>query len=411
MSHRLFAALGASAMAALFAAVGASPAAGADSAPNTTVALESGGKLRAEIHPATSLDGETVILTAPGLLIELPKDAVEEAVAPDAILVEYASRAAAIPDAAPEHFALSEWCHENKLDPERTFHLQRTVAFDPDHDAARKALGYTKIDGRWVHPEQSYLDLGYVRYQGRWYSQGELDRLLADEELEKRRRGYLRDMRTWRRQVGGRQGTEAILNFQRVQDPLAVFAIGEMLKDEKVERMRREYVDMLGRIPGGDATALLAHWAVHDPMGTVRETAIQRLVERRATHVVPSLIPYLEGDSLPHINTAAAVAGRLQDFRAVPALIDALVTEQKVTITTGGGISPSFGSNSAGGGGGGLSAGSSTRVEKRQVRNGEVLAALNAITGQNYQFDEDLWKRWYSETRNVKNVDLRGLPR
>jgi hypothetical protein len=415
MSHRILFAFCTSAVAVLTVGPAASPVAAADSGPTTTVVLESGGKLRAEVHPATSKEGETVILEAPGLLIELPKNSVDEAVAPDPILVEYASRAAATPDAAPEHYALSEWCHANKLDPERKYHLQRTIAFDPEHEAARKELGFTRIEGRWIHPEQSFLDMGYVKHQGKWYSQRELDRKLADEELEAKRRGYLRDMRNWRRQVDGRpaQATEAILNFQRVQDPLAIFALTEMLKDEKTETMRREYVNSLGRIPGGEASATLAAVAVNDPFPTVRETAIQRLIERRANFVVPSLIPYLQGEHIGTINTAAVVAGRLQDFRAVPALIDALVTEQKRTVSVGGAnsVGAGFGSNTAGGGGGGLSAGSSSRVEKFQVPNQEVLAALQSITGQNFQYDKASWKRWYSETRNVKNVDLRGLPR
>jgi hypothetical protein len=413
MSYRAINFMRASAIAVL-ALVGGSFAMGEDTAPHTTVEFESGGKLRAEVHPATVKEGETVILSGPGLLIELPKDSVEEAVAPDPLLVEYASRAAKTPDAAAEHFALSEWCHANKLDPERQYELQRTIAFDPDHEPARKALGYAKVEGKWVHPEQSYLDLGYVRYRGKWYSQSELDNVLANEETEKKRRHYLRDMLNWRHQVEGRpaQATEAILNFQRVQDPLAVFAVGEMLKDEQTERMRQVYVDVLGRIPGGEASFLLAKVAIEDPLEIVRESAINRLVERQANYVVPSLLGYLRGDNNVAINRAATVAGRLKDERAIPALIGALVTEHKQTITVGGGasVSPNFGSGT-GGGGGGLSAGSSTHTVKQQVRNSDVLGALNAITGQNFQFDQDLWRRWYSDYRNLKNVDLRGLPR
>lgn len=417
MSHRTSDSLRASAIASL-ALAGGGWLFAADSVPTATVVLDSGGKLRANVHPATAKEGETVILEGSGLLIELPRDSVDEAVAPDPLLVEYATRAAKTADAAPEHFALSEWCHENKLDPERTYELQRTIAFDPDHEAARKQLGYTRIDGKWVHPEQSFLDLGYVRYRGSWYSQAELENVLAEEETEKKRRGYLRDMINWRRQAirGGPQGTEAILNFQRVQDPLALFAVREMWKDESVPQMRETYVDMLGRIPGGGADGLLTEIALNDSLERVRILAIDRLVERQATHVVPSLLPILQSDksSIQDINRAAVVIGRLRDERAVPALIAALVTERKQTVTTGsaGSVSPTFGSG-AGGGGTGLSAGGSSRTENVQVRNGEVLGALEAITGQGqrFQYDEDLWRRWYSDFRNLKNVDLRGLPR
>ena len=386
----------------------------ADPSPFPTVAFESGGKLRAEVHPATVADGETVILKAPGLLLELPKDAVDDATRPDALLVEYASRAEKVADAAPDHFALAQWCKENDLDPERQFHLERTIAFDPDHAEARKALGYSKIDGKWIHPEQSMIDAGYVRYRGSWRSKMEMEQILAEEKAEEIRRGYLRDMLNWRRQAlrDEPHRTEAVLNFQRVTDPLAVFALGKMLEDEKLDALRSLYVDVLGRIPGGEANGLLARVATTDDIGRVREAAIERLAARGATAVTPALIAQLYSDNPVQINRAAVVLGRLGDERAVPALIDVLVTEHKQAITTGspGGIGTAFG----GGGGnsvGGISAGSSTRVVTARSQNGEVLGALNAITGENFQYDQNLWKRWYSEQRNVKNVNLRELPR
>lgn len=416
MSHRqLFVVVAASACLGGFVANSATFA--AEPSPHATVALESGGKLRAEIHPATSAKGETVILEAPGLLIELPKEAVDEATPADAVQVEYASLAAKVADAAPDHFALAAWCKEKKLDPEREYHLERTIAFDPNHEEARKALGYNLVDGRWIHPEQSMIDAGYVRYKGTWRSQMELERILAAEKTEAIRSGYLRDMLNWKRQAlrGGPQATEAILNFQRVTDPLALYALQKLVTDEKeVEAMRRVYVDVIGRIPGGEANSLLAHVAMNDPFGSVRETAIDRLVQRQANGVVPMLISQLYGENNVLTNRAAVVIGRLRDRRAVSALIDVLVTEQKQTITIGspGGIGTTFGGG-PGNSIGGLSAGGSTQTVTRQVQNPEVLAALNSITemGQRFGYDQDLWSRWYSDARNVRNINLRGLPR
>ena len=116
MSHRCltFLRTGAFGVAALLATAAGRAA---DPSPYPVVALESGGELRAEVHPATAEDGETVILEAPGLLIELPRAAVDEATPPDALLVEYAERAAKAADTAPDQFTLAEWCEEQDLDP------------------------------------------------------------------------------------------------------------------------------------------------------------------------------------------------------------------------------------------------------------------------------------------------------
>ena len=63
---------------------------------------------------------------------------------------------------------MAEWCREAGLNDEREKHLEELLLLDAEHKGARAALGYTKVDGRWVLPEEHMRSLGYVRFEGGW---------------------------------------------------------------------------------------------------------------------------------------------------------------------------------------------------------------------------------------------------
>jgi hypothetical protein len=45
---------------------------------------------------------------------------------------------------------------------------ERVVAADPDHAAARRALGFEKVDGRWLSGDDLLRAKGFVRVGARW---------------------------------------------------------------------------------------------------------------------------------------------------------------------------------------------------------------------------------------------------
>ena len=57
-------------------------------------------------------------------------------------------------DDAEGHYRLGLWCKENGLRKEAEEEFKKAVKADPDHEGARKELGYTKVDGRWVLPRK-----------------------------------------------------------------------------------------------------------------------------------------------------------------------------------------------------------------------------------------------------------------
>jgi tetratricopeptide (TPR) repeat protein len=76
----------------------------------------------------------------------------------------YKEKAAAIKDGDAEaHYQLAMWCKENRLVKEMTQELNKVVAIDPEHEKARLALDYVKVEGKWVKTQP-----GMVYFGGEW---------------------------------------------------------------------------------------------------------------------------------------------------------------------------------------------------------------------------------------------------
>jgi len=54
-------------------------------------------------------------------------------------------------------FELALWCKKNGLEKQAMRHLKEVLRYDPDHEGARKLLGYIRKNGKWVRqkPEKS----------------------------------------------------------------------------------------------------------------------------------------------------------------------------------------------------------------------------------------------------------------
>ena len=114
------------------------------------------------------------------------------------------------------------------------------------------------------------------------------------------------------------------------------------------------------------------------------------------------------------VNRAAKVLGDIKDPSTIEPLIDKLITRHKYRIVQGGGpnqISQSFSTNPNGGnqgfGGGGHSfGGKGPKYVYKYEQNRQVLYALTALTGHNFNYDTVLWKNWFKGQR--RNERLNG---
>ena len=82
-------------------------------------------------------------------------------------------------------FRLAEWCSERGLGRQVRELCERVVEIDPDHEGARRRLGFRRFQGRWLTGDEFWAAQGYVRWQGRWVTPAEAELLRAREEEQR----------------------------------------------------------------------------------------------------------------------------------------------------------------------------------------------------------------------------------
>ncbi|TET32212.1 MAG: hypothetical protein E3J72_20200 [Planctomycetota bacterium] len=102
-----------------------------------------------------SQDDETVVVRARHGEITLDRDdieRIEKGKLPEEV---YEEKAGALDKGdAQGHYELGLWCKENRLRPEAKKEFKKVIAADPDHKGARKELGHTKVEGKWLTAAQ-----------------------------------------------------------------------------------------------------------------------------------------------------------------------------------------------------------------------------------------------------------------
>ena len=169
---------------------------------------------------------------------------------------------------------LAIWCSKHGLPNQQRAHLTKVLELNPDHLAARAALGFQHVDGIWIDPA--------VIAQGR-------DRM---EELSK-------NMRAWQPKcqqilVGLQHSSQhrrqaAVEQFQALTDPAAIFAM-EATFSTVNEPIAMLLVETLAQINGHQATLALARQAVLSSWPLVQRAATTELSSRPKDAYVPELL-------------------------------------------------------------------------------------------------------------------------
>jgi len=158
-----------------------------------TVITTDGRVLKGKITEETE---DIVRLKTPLGEIVVRRDEIEEIRKEEDVKEQFKRRCASLaPDDAEEHYRLAQWCKQNGLKEEAEKMLRKTIEIDPDHEKARKELGQTKINGKWVS-EEEMKSMGYVRYKGNWIRQEELQKIKEQEKSWKERKTELERKRT-----------------------------------------------------------------------------------------------------------------------------------------------------------------------------------------------------------------------
>lgn len=335
---------------------------------------------------------------------------------------KYQAELKATPDTAEGQYTLSRWCRRHGLRTEQRTHLQRAIELDPDHAAARAALGFVQKDGKWVHavtkPKKTLSDA----------DREAIHKAKKDEQVVRKAiaEWHVRIQAIFRGRLEGegsrsdkfRDGRRQIL---AIDDPLAIPALTKILSQGGTA-CRHLLVEALAAFPQDEATMNLIVVTVLDPSPRVRREAALVLDERKDPRVVAELRGALASEEEFVLRNAASALGVLRAREAVEDLIPILstVAVQNVEIALPVFLDSVYGCFGAGcryryagddiyyrpegiGVVGpaypvGTVIGYETRVV--DVHRTEVQEALIAITGQNFGFDADAWREWWRRNGN-----------
>ena len=265
-------------------------------------------------------------------------------------------------------------------------------------------------EGKWVRQDKIMEERGYVRYKGHWRLPQEVEILEQKRKDDQAEAEWFHKLKTWRQWLDTRdkapQAKEAI---EAIQDPYAVAALASALQTERSRNIKMMYIGALTHIGSGGAMNALVGRALDDTDLEIRLSALDELVKHKSPEVVEMFVQALKSKENPRVNRAGMALGRLKDASAVGPLIDALITTHKhiEQPANPGSTTSTFGTDSRGGGSGGISVGGSAKMIREHVMNQDVLDALVAISGANFQFDIKAWKYWYATQQKQPALDAR----
>jgi hypothetical protein len=246
------------------------------------------------------------------------------AVAGDAKREEYAAKAAAVAaENADAHYRLALWCAENGLDPEARCHYKAVVLIDPDHRAARRALGFEQVHGRWVAGKDAMRAKGFQEFDGRWVTPEEYGLLAKDEiaakaEREARKTGDEALKHAWNEDAAVRNRAMSEIERLDAKYRLRPLSIAARI-DRKDVRMRA--VGGLGGLNDKEALPALYQRAIFDQDEEVRKAAVEAIKTTDAEGKIGPFVHALGSAFTPVRINAANALGTLGDADAIGPLI------------------------------------------------------------------------------------------
>lgn len=366
-----------------------------------TFQLQSGGEIEGELlNPAEAPRKSYVIKTDLGE-ISLPREAVAKRIVRRPAELELEKMRHQQPDTVEGQWTLAEWCRTNGLSEARRQFLQRVIELDPDHAEARRLLGYGKIDGKWQTRDEAQTARGYVKHKGKWMLPQEVEALQATEREGSEKKQWFQKIELWRNWYVGNRSAEGKTNLLAITDPLAIEALSNRMNTDHNDVVRLLVVEVLANIGTDGALRVLAQRSLDDPNQEVRLTCVDYLAKNSRPAIVKLFIDKLRDKDNNVINRAGLGLKRLNDPSAIGPLIDALVTKHKILISPGTPAGQTTSTFSNQGGGFAVGGGKPQYIDQ-PYENQDVLDALIAISGANFNFDVPAWKQWYASQRRAR---------
>ncbi len=383
------------------------------------ILLANGGRIEGQVLNQEKFPREYLIQTPEGGRITLRRAQVKKVLRRRPAEVEYEKEVHNYPDTTVGQLALAEWCRKNYLSNQRTAHLQRVVELDPDHEKARRLLGYSRYDGRWMTRRQWNEKNGLILYDGKYRSAQEIELMERERKGDLAQKAWFRKLNLWHEWIGkdAQRRAAAEQNIRAINDPYAVKGMVKYFAKENRQRVKLWYVEAFGKIPSSAAVTALVNYSLDDPDQEVAISCFEALKKRKSPTIVRMYVKMLREKDNQRVQRAAIGLNYMGDSVAMGPLIDALVTTHTYTIRPGskpGSISSTFnkpgsaGASGNGLGGGGLGVGGNRPKRiTQQMHNPEVLSTLVALSGVNYDYDKAQWRKWLAAQKKASSLDVR----
>lgn len=438
------------------------------------IVLRGGGQIRGKIVPDPKRPGRLTVLTERGKTpLSFEKPQVVQVIAEPSALDDYLARRDATTATAEGQYDLGLWCEQHKLTDLASLHYEEALKHDKSFAPAHRKLGHVKQGDLWLGGDALREAQGLVRHKGKWVTRDEKalreqeTATAAEQASWVKRIRLLRDAVQYGAEVRRREAESQLLD---IRDPAAVAPLVRVLGVD-ADPMRTLLARVLGLIPGPEAASALVARLLSEGDPEVRLAIMGELEARKGPEISRQLVRALRSGAPEVINRAAWGLASLNAVTTVPSLVGVLVTtKQQVMMAPSaagpsepGAISSTFGSvppSSVGGStpiafngssvaymtgpvvgpgvvaygayaapyyttsgnpslagtgvsaGGGLngSRGPTPRVVTVQVHNTEVRSALFKLTGRDFGYDVDAWRRWVRTSFQPDPTPARRVP-
>jgi tetratricopeptide (TPR) repeat protein len=191
---------------------------------------------------------------------------------------EYLRRRVELKERADDHWKLALWCQQNGLKDQASVHLRRVVQLDPKRESAWKHLGFKKMGGHWVKPDEAAAAKIEAQRQKR-----------ANEHW----RPILERLRTGLQSKDASRRAEAEKALAQITDRRAVPMVWATFGRGNAS-LQQVAVQVLGQIDDASASRSLVMLAVFSGSPGVRRKAVETLRRRDAREFAGVLIAMIK---------------------------------------------------------------------------------------------------------------------
>lgn len=380
-----------------------------------TVELRGGGHLTGEVvrkadWVIVKVDDEVQIALEPSRVVRVVESD---------HLAEYRRRVIVAGDDPDLHYQLGIWCMKDDNVPGdfnhyKNYHMRRAIELEPNHAKARASLGFIKDEGKWVHKRDLMRDRGMIWSGGGW----ELPEAVAIEDFQDSRnvesKQWIREVKRLLKSAMSKstKAQESLEALQQINDPLAADAIAKQLNDSRgnssqSRAMRMMWVKLLGRFKNSISVQALVKAGIEEQDATIREAALDELLEYGASSAVATYLPMLKANDNQLVNRAARALTWFPDPELALTYVDALVTKHSKQIGGGPGMQAGFDDQ----GGGGMAMGGKPKVIKIPRTNPAVYTLVKMVEpNADFGYDEKAWQSHFANLKNAYSGDLRRDP-